>query len=692
MKKKLFFKCFLAAVMLTIGLNLSAQNTLTSFCPGYCNPTGAGAVAGTTGAFYIIGNTETNGDITFSILGVPNNSATLFRNNGWADGIITTLTVGGDPNTANKYFTRTINADKTKITLVKQSDIPANATIDIIGILEYQTASSGDQANLWPTIDFQFQYGSTCAFVQTLLAAPVISSIDANKKITFNTVSNAGSYMVYVYRDAAIVYSQTVSSGDVINYTPTLTYDYVVKLQAISSDIHYSNSVNSEGYTWHLDAGGVVLAPSEYCNFVIGSNTASYAYMTWQTDASKNVVITISGYAGDANTAFRGNALGADLSKFKVNGVAASTYFTRVYAAGSQTFTLALISGATLVAGDKITYTSGTVEWKTTGNTNAYSTYTFSYTFGTDCSSLPTVTATPSSITFNPNTGTQTFTLTGAKLTGNVTVTPPRGLTLSPTTITPDGNNAINQVVTATWTGGTSTGSFIQVFGGGLVSTVPVLVNTSGFSNYCNKVIYLQNTSTWPAYMNISMNDAKTEMTFTINPYNTGETTIWAANSIGKVIVNGGTANALVASKVLSTDKTQIVVTFSQALQTNDLVTFGTPLVWDITGTTSNHNVYIDAIQGPYTVGTSCNLVSGPTTSVFSISDQELSVYPNPANDKISITGEVAQVTIYSVTGKLVHTSFNKNTVDVSTFAKGLYLVKVTNNLGNMKSTKLQIK
>ncbi len=148
MKKLTFFKSFIVAIMLTISVGLSAQNTLEGTCPGYCNPSGAGAVATATDAFYMLINTETNGDITFTILGVPNNTTTAFRNNGWADGIITAITVNGDANAGNKYFTRTISSDKKVVTLVKQSEIPVNATIIINGILEYKTADTGDESNL----------------------------------------------------------------------------------------------------------------------------------------------------------------------------------------------------------------------------------------------------------------------------------------------------------------------------------------------------------------------------------------------------------------------------------------------------------------------------------------------------------------------------------------------------------------
>lgn len=81
------------------------------------------------------------------------------------------------------------------------------------------------------------------------------------------------------------------------------------------------------------------------------------------------------------------------------------------------------------------------------------------------------------------------------------------------------------------------------------------------------------------------------------------------------------------------------------------------------------------------------------TTSFLPASPKnEVTVYPNPATDRISISGEVSEVSLYSLQGQLVRTIRNQNSLDVSTFAKGLYLVKVKNKLGINSTSKLEIR
>ena len=55
--------------------------------------------------------------------------------------------------------------------------------------------------------------------------------------------------------------------------------------------------------------------------------------------------------------------------------------------------------------------------------------------------------------------------------------------------------------------------------------------------------------------------------------------------------------------------------------------------------------------------------------------DQVFSVYPNPATNYI-LTKNAQKVTILDLNGRLVKEAFNTEKVDVSSLAKGAYIVK----------------
>ena len=61
-------------------------------------------------------------------------------------------------------------------------------------------------------------------------------------------------------------------------------------------------------------------------------------------------------------------------------------------------------------------------------------------------------------------------------------------------------------------------------------------------------------------------------------------------------------------------------------------------------------------------------------------------VYPNPVSDNLVIETEanIEAVTIYTVTGVVVYSEvdFNNNTIDVSDFANGVYIMKVRTENG----------
>ena len=76
------------------------------------------------------------------------------------------------------------------------------------------------------------------------------------------------------------------------------------------------------------------------------------------------------------------------------------------------------------------------------------------------------------------------------------------------------------------------------------------------------------------------------------------------------------------------------------------------------------------------------------TTNADAIAENVVSfnVYPNPVSDNLVIETEatIEAVTIYTVTGVMVYSEvdFNDNTINVSDFANGVYIMKVRTENG----------
>jgi hypothetical protein len=70
------------------------------------------------------------------------------------------------------------------------------------------------------------------------------------------------------------------------------------------------------------------------------------------------------------------------------------------------------------------------------------------------------------------------------------------------------------------------------------------------------------------------------------------------------------------------------------------------------------------------------------TVAVNEISEIEFNVYPNPANDRIQLSGIPYNTTIQIIdyTGRVVKTVSNTNELDVAELATGAYIVKVNQN------------
>ena len=80
--------------------------------------------------------------------------------------------------------------------------------------------------------------------------------------------------------------------------------------------------------------------------------------------------------------------------------------------------------------------------------------------------------------------------------------------------------------------------------------------------------------------------------------------------------------------------------------------------------------------------------VTNPTGLKESTSFKGLSIYPNPTTGLLTIEGAEGITEIYDLYGRLVLTT-NTNTLDISTAADGIYLVRVVDQQGRVYSQKV---
>ena len=341
--------------------------------------------------------TDADGQVVITISDAPGHTGTTFRaGNGMGDG----FKYNGEP--ISNYFNKVYEGNgSTTITFVPKDknnvfygDKITYNTYGEQAQIEWYVGSTGANS---PDYRFTYTYGSVCA----KLDAPTNVAVSEDSVITFDAVTGAESYYVRIYYGSKVVYADAVQSGDKLHYTPLRDGIYNVTVAAKAEG--QVDSPESVPYPWNLKAVPMILGKSEYCDYAIGSGN-TLAFMTWETDADGNVVISLSG--GDDERegySFRSQAMdNQNLQNFKVSGQPAKDYFERNYTNDTNTpFILRVKEGVEApVPGEMITY-SGTVEWKTPDNNNAYSTYSFTYTYGTKCAEplVPLVTPVISSIT-----------------------------------------------------------------------------------------------------------------------------------------------------------------------------------------------------------------------------------------------------------------------------------------------------
>lgn len=356
-----------------------------------------------SGSHYATLTWETNedGDVVITIGEGPGEHNTAFRGNGLGNNLDGFSVLSGEgfatDEAASVYFNRVYSGVGGKTyTLQKKGGVtlPSPAKIRFYGKpFEWTCTENGNAYTENKT--FVYTYGTICS----QLDAPTNVAVDADSIITFNTVVGATKYTAYVYLAGVEKYQQEVASGDVLHFWPYEDGDYHVNVVAWGTGKVESDP--STDYVWSLLERTVVLGNSEYCTHtILGDDTETKkrtAYFTWETDASGNIVITISEALGGAASAthFRGNALA--LANFTVGAghAAGSNYFSHPGTTTGDQLVLTVTNAPAL--GEKIYY-HGVVEYATSEQTDAWPTLDFEWTYGTVCSGFA-VSAAPNNST-----------------------------------------------------------------------------------------------------------------------------------------------------------------------------------------------------------------------------------------------------------------------------------------------------
>lgn len=71
---------------------------------------------------------------------------------------------------------------------------------------------------------------------------------------------------------------------------------------------------------------------------------------------------------------------------------------------------------------------------------------------------------------------------------------------------------------------------------------------------------------------------------------------------------------------------------------------------------------------------------------------ESIDVYPNPANDKVTIEGiGIAEIEVYNTLGQLVKNVQGANEISVAGLPEGVYVLRITDEKGNAFTERLSV-
>ena len=330
--------------------------------------------------------TVDNGDVVITMGNGVGTTSCSYRNGGFEGGIeafVVSTDNFATTTPASDYFTFEKVYSGNEARLVKIANLPKGAKIKHAGggpALAWVVNGT----NEYDRPEFIYTYGGVC----NNLDAPTNVAVTDAGVLTFEGVEGADAYEVHVYLGDILKHTQDIVSGETINFSAYVAGTYTVKV--IAKGAGKGDSEESDPATWNMTASP--LPGSNYCETLADRITANQGscnpLFTWITDASGNVVITVSAYEGnEGETMFRNNGMKNE-NTFRLDG---SVENFNAYFNGAKTddytYTLTLKDAANKPALGSVISFSGQIEAKSSINVNDWSSYEFDgYLYGTQCS------------------------------------------------------------------------------------------------------------------------------------------------------------------------------------------------------------------------------------------------------------------------------------------------------------------
>ena len=334
--------------------------------------------------------TADNGDVVITMGNGIGATSCAFRNGGFEGGI-NAFVVSTDnfvtTSPASDYFTYTPVYSGNEARLVKIADLPKGTKIKYNKTAAFSWTVNEAGPYIWT--DFIYTYGGVC----NKLDAPINVAVTDAGVLTFDEVVGANAYEVHVYQGTTLKHTQNIVNGGTINFEVYVAGTYTVKV--IAKGEGKGDSSESDPVSWNMQASP--LPGSNYCETpadrITANNGACNPLFTWNTDASGNVVITVSASEGDEGaTMFRNTGMNG---AFSLDGSVDNfnAYFNKGKT-DDYTYTLTLKEAANTPLPGAVISFSGQIEAKSSIHNDDWSNYEFDgYLYGTKCDGPKRVTA-----------------------------------------------------------------------------------------------------------------------------------------------------------------------------------------------------------------------------------------------------------------------------------------------------------